>query len=179
MSDFSGFPKLSRRLKSNTARLKFRKYRELEGLLHVEGARLVADVLESGTPIRYVIVDEEATDRLESILTSLLEKEIPVYACSLAEFKNLADTVHSQGLLAVAEWRVTPFESVFANPPDSVSVALFQAGDPGNLGTIIRNCDWFGVRLLLLSPGSVDPSNPKTVRASMGSLFRVTVCFYP
>src|SRR5690606_10736819 len=58
---------------------------------------------------------------------------------------------------------------------EGLSLALDGIRDPGNLGTIIRLCDWFGVRELLCSPDTVDCFNPKVVQASMGSISRVNV----
>jgi TrmH family RNA methyltransferase len=94
-------------------------------------------------------------------------------------------------VFASARWRMAALDdclpAVGAPTADNVPtadgaagivVALHGAADPGNLGTILRTSDWFGSRALLLSAGSVDPGNPKTVRASMGSLFRVATGEY-
>ncbi|MDR2212920.1 MAG: RNA methyltransferase [Pseudomonadales bacterium] len=84
-------------------------------------------------------------------------------------FRQIADTENPQGILAVA-----PLPRAAAAPSVTErAMYLHEIQDPGNLGTILRSLAWFGGFRLLLSPGSVDPYNPKVVRASMGALFHV------
>jgi TrmH family RNA methyltransferase len=88
------------------------------------------------------------------------------------QFKQLADTETPQGILGV----VPIVQNVV--PPTAPgrqekAIYLHEIQDPGNLGTILRTLAWFGGFRLLLSPGSVDPYNPKAVRASLGALFHV------
>ncbi len=86
------------------------------------------------------------------------------------EFKKLSDTKTPQGIAAVFhKLKLNQDENYLEN----FIVCLDNISDPGNVGTIIRNCDWFGVKEILLSEGCADISNPKTIRASMGSAFHV------
>lgn len=86
------------------------------------------------------------------------------------QMAQLADTKTPQGILAVV-----PMPAPSSIPPVSIegerAVYLHEIQDPGNLGTILRTLAWFGGFRCLLSPGSVDPYNPKVVRASMGAIF--------
>src|SRR5690554_6627669 len=83
---------------------------------------------------------------------------------------QLSDTKTPQGILAVVP--VPPAARAPAGL-NTAAVYLHQVQDPGNLGTILRTLAWFGGLRCLLSPGSVDPYNPKVVRASMGAIFHV------
>ncbi|MDO3721325.1 RNA methyltransferase [Marinobacter sp. chi1] len=87
------------------------------------------------------------------------------------QMAQLADTQHPQGILAVVP---IPDGNQEISPVDGErAIYLYEVQDPGNLGTILRTLAWFGGFRCLLSPGSVDPYNPKVVRASMGALFHL------
>jgi len=91
-----------------------------------------------------------------------------------AELAALTDTVTPQGLVAVCRTVETSLEDVIAAAPRLVVVCA-QVRDPGNAGTVIRCADAFGADAVVLTHGSVDAHNPKTVRASVGSLFHLPV----
>jgi TrmH family RNA methyltransferase len=95
-------------------------------------------------------------------------------------FEKLTDTRNPQGIAAVAALPSTDADEAlrFASREHPL-IALHGIADPGNLGTIIRTTDWFGGNALLISEDSVDPFNPKVVRSSMGSLFRVRIGSFP
>jgi len=86
------------------------------------------------------------------------------------QMARIADTRTPQGIVAVV-----PILPAAAAGPDERAIYLHEVQDPGNLGTILRSLAWFGGFRCLLSPGSVDPHNPKAVRASMGAIFHVPV----
>ncbi len=158
-----------RRLK----KLRSRKGRESEGLFVLEGIRLIAD-----TPsecLEEVYVSEAAeSDSLRSLVAGLLREGIPVFWLSSSLFDELAETVHSQGVLAVAR---VPTVSGHSFWEDTHSIVVCDAiQDPGNLGTLFRTAAGAGYDGIVLTDGTVDPYNPKSVRASMGSLFRIRHC---
>ena len=81
----------------------------------------------------------------------------------------MSDTKSPQGILAVV-----PMDAIAPTVNQNLTgIYLHEIQDPGNLGTILRTLAWFGGFRLLLSPGSVDPFNPKVIRSSMGALFHV------
>ena len=85
------------------------------------------------------------------------------------QMAGMSDTKSPQGILAVVPMAaISPIVDEKA-----VGIYLHEIQDPGNLGTILRTLAWFGGFHLLLSPGSVDPFNPKVIRSSMGALFHV------
>ena len=100
---------------------------------------------------------------------------IPGECCIVGEEKmrELSGTVNSQGILAVAAIPEEP--SPDERPADPFLFAVDRLGDPGNFGTIIRLCDWFGVRNIFCSPNTVDVYNHKVVQATMGAISRVRV----
>ena len=92
------------------------------------------------------------------------------------EMASLTETVTAPGILAVLRQKNAPAASLLdRRDPPAVLVALDSVADPGNLGSIIRTCDWFGVDAVVLGRNTVDLYNPKVVRATMGGLFHLPV----
>jgi len=143
--------------------LQQKKYRNKLGLFIVEGKKSVNEFLESDFKLDSLfyttdyIVDEEILSKQE-ITQSELHK--------ITALKN------ANQVLAVFK---IPSNSVISNK--DLTLVLDDIKDPGNLGTIIRLCDWFGVNQLICSTETVDYYNPKVVQASMGSLTRVKVVY--
>ena len=106
-----------------------------------------------------------------------LPADVPAYQVSPETFSQLSHLQSPEGILAIVD---LPWED-FAQPqpldtlPPGPGFLLDAIQDPGNLGTIIRTADWFGLRAVICGPGTVDLLNPKTLRSSMGSVFRVDV----
>jgi len=153
-----------------------KKGRDAQGLFLAEGLRLVQDAATSGADITDLFATEEFARSAPggALLDRLRSRGIPCCGVSAREMDAIADTVHAQGIVALVripagDWRVVLRR---AGSP-AVVVALDGIADPGNLGTIVRTCDWFGAAGLLLGRGSVDLYNPKVVRATMGGLFRL------
>lgn len=86
-----------------------------------------------------------------------------------SEYKKVSTLTTPEGILGV--FKIPEFPSEFPLP----AIFLENVQDPGNMGTIIRNADWFGIPSLICSPDSADPWQPKVVRSSMGSVFRVQI----
>lgn len=117
--------------------------------------------------LREVLVSDQAVG-LE--LTDRLHVEVVEHSV----FKQLSDTVHPQGVLAVAEMPCWKEDEVLAQRAGKI-LLLDGIRDPGNLGTMIRTAEAAGVRAVYLSPDCVDLFNPKVIRSTMGSIFRVPV----
>jgi RNA methyltransferase, TrmH family len=179
MSASDLIPPLTRAQRQHLRQLRRRAYREECGEVLLEGARLVADALDGNAPLRLCVVEDGRVEQHAALLQRMREAAVPIQRVSARDAALLADTGQTQGVFAVAAWSPRPMEECLARDGASgMVVALHGANDPGNAGTILRNCDWFGAGALLLSAGSVDAGNAKTVRASMGSLFRVPVGYY-
>lgn len=150
----------------NKSRIKFikslqlKKFRQAEGLFVAEGQKLVQELLASSWRIESLYYTAEHA-HLE-----LPDAEV----CSSADMARMSGLKQAPGILAVVEQRVLPeFE------PRGTLFALDGIRDPGNLGTLIRCADWFGMNQLICSSDTVDLYNPKVVQATMGSIWRVDV----
>ena len=136
-----------------------KKFRTQHGLFVVEGVKGIQEFLKSHFKL-YKLFTTEALFNCESTLISEVE------------LKKISSLKTPNTALAIFEIK----------EPDAIDeskliVALDDIRDPGNLGTIIRLCDWFGIRDLVCSPSTVDCYNPKVVQASMGSLARVNITY--
>ena len=147
------------------ASLKMKKFRELHGLYLIEGEHLISEFIKSGRKgLKYVIIRHDYEN--ESIIDN--QSEIITYKVNRIQFDKLSDTKSPQGILAVVKI------SEEKKPLDSkMIVALDSINDPGNLGTILRTCYWFGIDSIIIGMNSADVYNTKTIRASQGALFFV------
>lgn len=118
--------------------------------------------------VEFLYVTPEMAERIPSELDSC-----KVYLIDPGE-KGLFTTEHPQGVGAVLRMPEM-IEPDRLNDYTTPVLLLDGISDPGNAGTILRGADWFGIDVLLFGEGSVDPWNPKTVRASMGGIFRVKI----
>lgn len=154
--------------------LKERKARAESGLFVVEGIRHVAEAIEAGAPVEYLVY---CPDLLTSpfgrdLVDQQRAKRLPVHSVTAPVFATLSERENPTGLLAVVrQQRRKLAELSPANLGWGVAVVAPQ--DPGNLGTIVRTIDAVGANGLLLLDTGVDPYHPTAVRASLGSLFWV------
>ncbi len=142
--------------------LQQKKYRSKHGLFVVEGAKAVKELLQAGMKPYKVFV--ESGDALKDYADVAL--------VSNSELKQMSSLSTPNGVLGV--FYMPKAKSIESS--DWV-VALDAVRDPGNLGTIIRLCDWFGVSHLVCSEDTVDCYNPKVLQATMGSIARVNVAY--
>jgi len=143
-----------------------KKYRDEFGHFLVEGEHLVQELQKAAvTDSRWQHCELYVTD-------AYAEWETPfaTHLISERQMAHIADTKTPQGIIALA-----PIAPTQAAGENARAVYLHEIQDPGNLGTILRTLAWFGNFNCLLSPGSVDPYNPKVVRASMGAIFHAPI----
>ncbi|MEH6765599.1 MAG: RNA methyltransferase [Aequorivita antarctica] len=139
--------------------LQQKKYREQTGFFVAEGPKVIAELLNEGLTLQSLFstdVSQITTENHFRVTENELKK---------ISFLKTANT-------AVAIFKIPKRKPV---QNSGLIVALDAVRDPGNLGTIIRLCDWFGVQQLLCSEDTADCFNPKVVQATMGSLARVQV----
>tara|TARA_B100000795_G_scaffold269071_1_gene257437 strand:- start:4035 stop:4766 length:732 start_codon:yes stop_codon:yes gene_type:complete len=140
-----------------------KKYRQKHKLFIAEGVKVVNELLNSSLEIDTLFaVDDFQIDIPENKITRISEKD-------LQKISNLKTPNKVLGLFKI------PNDKLLQK--NGLIVALEDVNDPGNLGTIIRLCDWFGVSQLLCSKETVDCYNQKVVQASMGSLTRVSITY--
>lgn len=163
-------------------RLRRRRTREREGLFLVEGVRSAEEALAHGAAVRFAVVASRlsSTPGGESLLQRIVAAGIDVERVDDAVLPELSDTETPQGVLLVCEESSWGLDDV---PPAAGSGgrALLLDGiqDPGNLGTLVRAAAAFGIPAVVTLDGTVDPFNPKAVRAAAGALFRVRVVRAP
>ncbi|WIY81506.1 RNA methyltransferase [Propionimicrobium sp. PCR01-08-3] len=150
-------------------RLHQRKGRLAAGEFLIEGAQAVREALLGPDEVRLLIVDDP--DRHTDLLGYV--DDVPVVGAGPDEIRQLADTVTSQGIFAIV--RDVPVRLADIPWTARLVVICAQVRDPGNAGTVIRCADAFGADGVVLTKGSVERTNPKTVRASVGSIFHLPV----
>lgn len=165
-------------------RLLRRKDRLAAGEFLAEGRQAVWEALGLQAPsmemgaapgtVRRVLVSEVAVADHQDLLNAAVRAGLPLATVPARTFAELTDTVTPQGILAVCGTIDVPLADALR--PDARLVVLCdQIRDPGNLGTVIRCADAFGADAVLVSADSVDVYNPKTVRASTGSIFHLPI----
>lgn len=161
-------PMLSKAKSKFIKSLQVKKYRKQEQCFIVQGAKSVHELLASDFEIISVIGTAEF----------LLANKVPVgIECIEANEKELAALSEFQSndtVLAIA--RLKPNAPIILKQHE-FALVLDDIRDPGNLGTIIRTADWFGINKIIASPETADVYNPKVISATMGSFTRVSV-FY-
>jgi len=151
--------------------LQLKKQRKEQGLFLVEGFKSVAEFLQSDYQIETIYHTPAILSKLDKISRNIKLEEVKP-----EELSKISSLNTPQDLLAVVripeQQKLDP-KSLKTN----FSIMLDGIQDPGNMGTIIRTVDWFGMKYLICSSDTVEAYNPKVVQASMGSLARVKV-FY-
>ena len=167
-----------------------RKGREEAGLYIAEGPLLIEEGFKAGVFPRFMVVNNAPAGGREgqrdtgflSDVTALIgrliercnKERIEVLGATPEDFDEAADTVNSQGVLAV--YGIPKFSlPPLLEKPDATVLVLDNMREPGNLGTIIRQAAAFDCGALLLLKGCVDPYNNKAVRSSMGGIFHVPI----
>ena len=147
---------------------KTRQGRKKANFVVVEGQRCCSEVLKSQKrTIRYLL---SSGDQLPEGITV----DFPIYSCSEAQFESLSFTENSQGLMLVVEKEgFSPLS--FSDP---FLLVLDGLQEPGNVGTILRTAQAVGLKEVALTKGTVDPFNPKSIRAGMGAQFSMNFSYY-
>jgi RNA methyltransferase, TrmH family len=147
-----------------------------DGIVGVEGVRLVEAALGSGLPVEALLVSESGARHLPRV-APVLVSAVPVLRTSDKLFASVADTKAPQGIAALVRPQQKTVESLF--PGTALLVVLVGVQDPGNVGTIVRAAEAFGATgaatCLADGVGTADPFGPKAMRASAGSALRLPI----
>lgn len=148
-----------------------KKVRDEENAFIVEGIKFVNEAIMENAHIMYLIFSESVFGRTEikELYNFAMSSGTEAVICEDRIFSGAADTINSQGVLAV----ITKNPDIKNTQDYKFAVLCDRIQDPGNLGTIIRTTDAFGPGLVILNKGCVDIYNQKVVRASAGAIFRV------
>ena len=150
---------LSNNQRKQIVQLSQKKYREQQRLFVAEGEKIVMALLRAGFQYKH-------------LLSTKLFPEINSVFIDFSMMEKITHLKNASPLLGVFHY---PKPSMTSN--EGILIAVDSIRDPGNLGTIIRICDWFGLNQLVCSETTVDCFNPKVIQATMGSIARVS-CVY-
>lgn len=142
-----------------------KKQRKAHGLFLVQGEKNVLELVNSSLTVKHVFATSE--------FLAENSNELNAFECieaSLDDLTKASTLVSNNAAIAVVE-----IPSVETPKAEGLMIALDGVSDPGNLGTIIRVADWYGIKHIVASTDCADPYNPKTISATMGSFGRVTV----
>ena len=143
--------------------LQQKKFRQTHKLFIAEGAKVIQELLQSNFVLEHLFVTETIFETIGA------SKKTPISDTDLRKISCLSTPNNCLALFEIPDQK----------PRDDkgLVVALDDIRDPGNLGTIIRLCDWFGIEQIVCSEQTVDVYNPKVVQATMGSISRVAVSY--
>ena len=143
--------------------LQQKKYRQLHQLFIAEGVKVIQELLASNILLEHLDVTENLFDGVAATQKTLISEN---------ELKKISCLSTPNNCLAL--FRI-PVQRELSSK--GLVIALDDVRDPGNLGTIIRLCDWYGVNQIICSEQTVDVYNPKVVQATMGSISRVALAY--
>lgn len=158
--------------------LAMKKYRQAEKLFLAEGDKMVRELIvhnRGRTEIRYIIESVIATEEWLGVNGDLLGQDYDIYQTTQAELETISLQQTPNQVMAVVHQHIPELE--ISQIKTKLSIGLEFLQDPGNLGTIIRLADWFGIRNILCSENCVDLYNSKTIQATMGSFLRVNIYY--
>lgn len=143
--------------------LQQKKYRQTHQLFVAEGVKVIQELLLSNFVLEHLYCTTELFEAIESNKKTIISE---------SDLKKITSLATPNNCLAL--FQIPPPQK---QPLSSLIVALDAIRDPGNLGTIIRLCDWFGIYQLVCSNETVDVYNPKVIQATMGSIARVCITY--
>lgn len=160
--------------KTHLQKLKQKKYRKEYGEFVIDGIKGVEEALKSNSEVLAVIVEGNRRDEAEfARLIKLAEdQEAEILFIGRKDIVGLKNTETFPGVQAIVQMEDKNLREEHISGP---IIVLDRVADPGNLGTIIRTADWFGIKNIILSEGCVDLYNDKVVRSTMGSFFRLNI----
>jgi len=144
-----------------------KKYRLESGKFFVEGEKSVVEVLQSSFTVDLLLVTQEFATKHASLLRG---KSFDVLFVTPNQLEQLGQYQSNDAALAVVKMKPN---QAFLPDKDELILALYEVRDPGNLGTIIRIADWYGIKKLIFSLHTAEFYNPKVIQSSMGSFTRV------
>ena len=153
--------------------LQQKKHRKAHGIFTAEGSKLVLELMQSRLEIHSVYATQDWIQKHTGLLQTFKGDTTKI---SSEELSRITTLKTASQVIALVQIPSPIFNPEFAS--DQLILMLDNISDPGNLGTILRTADWFGIQHVICSPDTVDLFNPKTVQATMGSIGRVTVYYH-
>ncbi|SES76966.1 23S rRNA (guanosine(2251)-2'-O)-methyltransferase RlmB [[Clostridium] polysaccharolyticum] len=160
------------RIKNISKLLKSSKERKEKGVFIVEGIKMFLEAKKLGLIVKAYFSESLFKDWVQDINF----KEIDYEVVDDKVFREISDTITPQGVVAIVRMAKIQLDDLF-DTESMCLVFLENLRDPGNLGTIVRTAEGAGISAIILSKESVDIYNPKVVRSTMGSIFRMPVLY--
>jgi TrmH family RNA methyltransferase len=158
---------LTQRLRKNVKSLSHKNFRDENSIFLVEGEKLCKELLSSDFVPEVVVIKDMPSQEIVDMLEHFSEKAIPIYTTPKHVFDQMTDAKSPQSIVAVVHKKSMVLD------PTLPFIALDGVSDPGNVGTIVRTAEWFGIKQIILGNATADIYNPKVVRSTMGSIFRM------
>lgn len=152
-----------------------KKLRDREGLIAAEGVKLCEEAIKAGLEPEYAVFSENA-EKIFPEIKKILSEKCRVFTVTNEVYSYLSGQKSPQGIFLAAKL-LDKSKNIDRIIEKDKIVLLDGIQDSGNLGTVIRSAEAFGIGGIILSPECADPYSPKTLRASMGSAFRLPVAF--
>jgi len=165
---------LENNFKKHIKQLHQKKFRKEFGEFLIEGVKGVAEAIDTDAEIIAIIIDGKKRDdeKILEIVTKANSNDLDIFYAGRNDLDDIKTTETFPGIMAIVAVVDTQLDDLMRGGP---IVCIDGVNDPGNLGTIIRTGDWFGVSNILLSEKSVEVYNEKVVRSTMGSIFRSNI----
>lgn len=149
--------------------LKQVKGRKERGIFAVEGNKLVEELLNSKFRVNNIFATEQWSEKNPVLAKKIADYEI----ITPKQMEQISNFVTPPGIFATAmmpNYKIEPKDT-----ETQLVLMLDGINDPGNLGTIIRTADWFGIKKIVISEDTCDPWQPKVIQSTMGSIFRIQI----
>ena len=143
-----------------------------DGYCAIEGVRILKEAIRSGLRFRAVFFSQSAENKAERLLPQI-GAHVETLLLPDKLFATAVPSESPQGVAALVRWKDFSLDDVLAKAQSGPLLAIAGVQDPGNLGTILRSAEAFDAAAIVLGEGTVSPFNPKVVRASAGSIFRL------
>ena len=146
-----------------------KKFRVAEKQFIIEGHRLIEEAFRAKTKFDGIWCTEEYAEKNSKLLIALKRAQNTWETTSAKSLSQVCDSRNNQGIIALL---TLPEQAQFKIDNSSI-ILLDNISDPGNMGTILRTAEWFGVKNIIFSPKCVDPYNSKVIRSAMGAHFHL------
>lgn len=147
------------------------KERKEKGLLFLEGLRLCTEAIDNNITITHLLISETAYSKYKTSLLNLIDSAQTCVLLTDSLAKQISETDNTQGVFVLCKYPNQPALKEISGR----YILLENLQDPGNMGTIIRCAEAFGITAVVISKGAVDPWSPKVIRSAMGSSLRIPI----
>jgi len=154
------------------ASLKQKKFRLLNNEFVIEGEKLILDAFKHNQSIKKIIYSIKIK-KFDVIRKKSKKYNVELTLCTEKDAERISDTKNSQQIFALLEYPSLKKLTTIENNTNNSLIIIDGISDPGNMGTILRTCSWFGCYDIIITNSSVELYNPKTVRSGMGAHFHM------